>query len=254
MLRVHSARQMHIFTPKTDDNDRLIVGKTCAKWPFRNRNLITFNRNYADLGVATGTYAFCGVLQRKDLIMKSMNKIIAAAMFATASLTLPAMTTAANAATSEDLNKDSRQALENLYDTNETAKLLSKSAKAILVFPNVVKAGLVFGGAYGEGTLMKNGAVVDYYNSVTGSWGLQAGAQSYGYVVFLMTDAAVKYLDETSGFEIGVGPTVVLVDEGVAKNLSTSTLKDDAYAFVFNQQGLMAGVSIEGTKISKIKR
>ncbi|MBI1262333.1 MAG: twin-arginine translocation pathway signal protein [Rhizobiales bacterium] len=186
--------------------------------------------------------------------MKTMSKIIAAAMFATASLTLPTMVTAANAATSADLDKDSRQALEQLYSTNETAKVLSQSAKAILVFPNVVKAGLVFGGAYGEGELIKNGVVVDYYNSFTGSWGLQAGAQSYGYVVFLMTDKAVKYLDETSGFEIGVGPTVVLVDEGVAKNLSTSTLKDDAYAFVFNQQGLMAGVSIEGTKITKIKR
>jgi len=89
---------------------------------------------------------------------------------------------------------------------------------------------------------------------VTGSWGLQAGAQSYGYVVFLMTENAVQYLSNTQGWEIGVGPTVVLVDEGVAKNLSTSTLKDDAYAFVFDQQGLMAGVSIEGTKISRIKR
>ena len=86
------------------------------------------------------------------------------------------------------------------------------------------------------------------------SWGLQAGAQSYGYVLFLMTEKAVKYVRETKGWEIGVGPTVVLVDEGLAKNLSSSTLKDDAYAFVFDQQGLMAGVSIEGTKISLIKR
>jgi lipid-binding SYLF domain-containing protein len=69
-----------------------------------------------------------------------------------------------------------------------------------------------------------------------------------------MTEKAVNYLRETKGWEIGVGPTVVLVDEGVAKNLSSSTLKDDAYAFVFDQQGLMAGVSIEGTKISRIQR
>ena len=82
--------------------------------------------------------------------------------------------------------------------------------------------------------------------------GLQAGAQSYGYVVFLMNRKAVDYLDKSSGWEIGVGPTVVLVNEGVAKNLSTTTLKDDAYAFIFNQQGLMAGLTIEGTKISKI--
>ncbi|MNG26139.1 hypothetical protein D3C84_1110900 [compost metagenome] len=102
---------------------------------------------------------------------------------------------------------------------------------------------------------MLRGSKVDgYYNSVTGSWGLQAGAQTYGYAVFLMTEKAVNYVRETKGWEIGVGPTVVVVDEGMAKNLSSSTLKDDAYAFVFDQQGLMAGVSIEGTKISLIKR
>ncbi|MDX2463996.1 MAG: YSC84-related protein [Porticoccus sp.] len=95
--------------------------------------------------------------------------------------------------------------------------------------------------------------VVDYYNSVTGSWGLQAGAQSYGYAVFLMKDTAVKYLEDTHGWEIGVAPTVV-VTEGVAKNLSFSTLKDDAYAFIFDQQRLMLSVSIEGTKISRINR
>ena len=117
-----------------------------------------------------------------------------------------------------------------------------------------MKAGLVFGGAYGEGELLKGGTVDGYYNSVTGSWGLQAGAQSYAYAVFLMTDKALKYVRETHGWEIGVGPTVVLVDEGIAKNLSSSSLKDDAYAFIFSQQGLMAGVSIEGTKISSIKR
>jgi len=69
-----------------------------------------------------------------------------------------------------------------------------------------------------------------------------------------MTPKAVDYLEETHGWEIGVGPTVVIVDEGVAKNLSTTTLKDDAYAFIFGQQGLMAGVTIEGTKVSLIKR
>jgi len=160
----------------------------------------------------------------------------------------------AGAVSAEDLDKDSRQALQSLYDTHPLAKSLASKAKAILVFPNMVKAGFVFGGSYGEGELIKDGAVVDYYNSITGSWGLQAGAQSYGYAVFLMTDEAVRYIEETQGLEIGVGPTVVVVDEGVAKNLSTSTLQDDAYAFIFSQQGLMAGISIEGTKISRIKR
>lgn len=158
------------------------------------------------------------------------------------------------AASAEDLNKDAAQALANLTKSNPLAAKLKGKAKAVLVFPNIVKAGLVFGGAYGEGVLMKDGKVVGYYNSVSGSWGLQAGAQSYGYALFVMSDKALEQLQDSHGWELGVGPTVVVVDEGVAKNLSTSTLQDDVYAFVFNQQGLMAGVSIEGTKVSKIVR
>lgn len=160
----------------------------------------------------------------------------------------------ANAATAQDLHRDADQALKTLYKTSPVAEAISKEARAVLVFPNVIKAGLVFGGSYGEGVLMEDSRVVDYYNSVTGSFGFQAGAQSYSYAVFLMNDEAVEYLKTSKGWEIGVGPTVVIVNEGVAKNLSTSTLKDDAYAFIFSQQGLMAGVSIEGTKISKIQR
>ncbi|MFZ2989248.1 YSC84-related protein [Ideonella sp.] len=160
----------------------------------------------------------------------------------------------AQAATAADLDKDSAQALTALYQSNPTAEVLARKAKAILVFPKIVKAGLVFGGSYGEGVLMKGSTVSDYYNSVSASWGWQAGAESYAYFVFLMSDKAVSYLAQSQGWEIGVGPTVVLVNEGVARNLSTSTLKDDAYAYIADQQGLMVSVSIEGTKISRIKR
>ena len=175
-------------------------------------------------------------------------------LVAVAVFSISAFSNFANAATAEDLNKDAEQALQKLYKTNPFAEDVAKKAKAILVFPNIIKAGLVFGGSYGEGVLTEGGKVDGYYNSVSASWGLQAGAQSYGYVVFLMNDKAVKYIHETKGWEIGVGPTVVVVDEGVAKNLSSSTLKDDAYAYIFDQQGLMASLSIEGTKISRIKR
>ena len=159
----------------------------------------------------------------------------------------------ANAATATDLGRDADHALEMLYRTNPLAHDISRQARAVLVFPNIIKAGFVFGAGYGEGVL-KEGPKNEYYNSFSGSWGLQAGAQSYGYVVFLMSNRAVDYIHKSDGWEIGVGPTVVIVNEGVAKNLSTSTLKDDAYAFIFDQQGLMAGVSIEGTKISRIRR
>jgi lipid-binding SYLF domain-containing protein len=159
----------------------------------------------------------------------------------------------AYAASPEDLNKDANQALHRLVTTNPAAANLSKQAKAVLIFPNIVKAGLIFGGAYGEGVLKEGEKIEGYYNSVTASWGFQAGAQSYGYVVFLMNDKALHYIHETHGWEIGTGPTVVVVDEGVAKNLTSTTLEKDSYAFIFDQQGLMASLSIEGTKISRIR-
>ena len=173
---------------------------------------------------------------------------------AVATFSLTAISTQANAATVEDLNKDSAQALQTLYKHNPVAESISKKAKEILVFPNVIKAGLIFGGSYGEGVLMKGSHVEGYYNTVSGSWGWQAGAQSYAYVVFLMNNKAERYLKKSDGWSIGVGPTVVLVNEGVAKNLSSTTLRDDAYAFIFDQQGLMASLSIEGTKITRIKK
>jgi lipid-binding SYLF domain-containing protein len=182
----------------------------------------------------------------------NIRALLLATSLATAMVSV-GMAGAATAASAEDLNRDSDQALQQLYSTHPFAEELSHRAKAILVFPNIVKAGLIFGGAYGEGELQQGSKVDGYYNSLTGSWGLQAGAQSYGYVVFLMTNKAVRYIHQTHGWEIGVGPTVVVIDEGAAKNFSTSTLKDDAYAVIFDQQGLMAGVSIEGTKISRIK-
>ncbi len=169
-------------------------------------------------------------------------------------LSLVAISSPASAATAEDLNKDAAQALQTLYRTNPTAESISKQAKAVLVFPKIIKAGLVFGGSYGEGVLNEGSKVLGYYNSVSASFGWQAGAESYGYVVFLMNDKAMKYLKKSEGWEIGVGPTVVVMNEGAAKNLTSTTLKDDAYAFIFDQQGLMASLSLEGTKITRIKR
>lgn len=181
---------------------------------------------------------------------RGMHKLV----LATAALVVLGFGAQARAETAQDLDKESALALQTLYKVNPTAEVIGRKARAILVFPKIVKAGLVFGGSYGEGVLMKGGQVTEYFNSVSASWGWQAGAESYAYVVFLMSDKAVNYLAKSKGWEFGVGPTVVAVDAGVAKNLTTSTLKDDAYAFITDQQGLMASLSIEGTKISRIKR
>ena len=152
------------------------------------------------------------------------------------------------------LDADARAALRSLYRTSPAAKMVSEKAVAVLVFPNIVKAGFMVGGQYGEGVLFRQGKVIAHYNSVAASYGLQAGIQKFGYAIFLMSDSAVKYLDKSDGWEIGVGPSVVIVDEGMGKTLTTTTLKSDVYAFIFSQKGLMAGLGLQGTKITKIKQ
>ncbi|TDK67118.1 lipid-binding SYLF domain-containing protein [Sapientia aquatica] len=184
-------------------------------------------------------------------IRQLMSKYV---LLAVTAVTLSATTGVALAASQEELSKTSNIALESLYKTNPTAAVIGKSARAIVIFPSIVRAGFVFGGSYGEGIMTKGNQFAGYYNSVSASWGWQIGAESYGYVVFLMNEKAVQYLENSHGWEIGVGPTVVVVNEGVAKNLSSTTLKDDAYAFIFDQKGLMVSLSLEGTKISRIKK
>lgn len=156
------------------------------------------------------------------------------------------------AASSAEIDKEVRLSLEKLYAGTPVALELSKVAKAVLVFPDVVKAGLVVGGQYGEGALLVGGKTSGYYNTLAVSYGLQAGAQSYGYAMFLMSDEALGYLKTSEGWEVGVGPTVVVMDEGLAKTLTTSTAKDDIYAFIFAQKGLMAGLGLQGSKITEI--
>lgn len=184
--------------------------------------------------------------------MKTIRAVAAAAALLSVGVIAGCASTATSASARADVSADSRQALNKLVRENDAAAAISRQARAVLIFPSIVKAGLGVGGAYGEGELRRGGATVDYYTSFTGSWGLQAGAQSYGYAVFLMNEDAIDYLERSDGWEIGVGPTVVVVNRGVAENLSSSTLQDDAYAFIFDQKGLMAGVSIEGTKISRV--
>ncbi len=151
-----------------------------------------------------------------------------------------------------EITSEAQTALKQLYATAPLAKVLGPKAHAILVFPKVTKAGLGIGGQYGEGVLLKGGTAVAYYKTTGASFGLQAGGQQYGYAMIFMNAKALEQLDNKEGFEVGVGPSVVLVDEGMAKTTTTTTLKDDIYAFVFGQKGLMAGLGIQGNKITRI--
>ena len=160
----------------------------------------------------------------------------------------------AAAASKAEINRDVNSALEILYAKDPDARTLASQAKAVLVFPNIVKAGFMFGAQYGEGALRERGKTVGYYNTASASYGLQAGVQVFGYALFFMTDSAVQYLSKSGGFELGVGPSIVVLDAGAAKALTTTTAQKDMYAIFFNQRGLMAGVGLQGTKISRIDK
>jgi lipid-binding SYLF domain-containing protein len=170
-----------------------------------------------------------------------------------ASLTAPGRVVAVGPRADPATNdRDAAAALRSLYATTPAAKTLGSKAKGILVFPKIVKAGFMVGAQYGDGALIKNGKTAGYYNITAGSYGFQAGVQSFGYAMFFMTDDALGYLDRTGGFEVGTGPSVVLVDEGMAKSMTTTTTRSDVYSFIFGQRGLMAGVGLQGSKITKI--
>jgi lipid-binding SYLF domain-containing protein len=152
------------------------------------------------------------------------------------------------------LESDAQAALKALYDSTQAARTLGEAAKGVLIFPNIVKAGFIWGAQYGEGELLKDGKIDGYYHIAAVSFGLQAGVQGFAYAMFFMTDSALQYFERSAGFELGVGPKIVIVDAGMAKNLTTTTARDDVYAFVFGQKGLMAGVGLQGSKITRMGR
>jgi lipid-binding SYLF domain-containing protein len=186
--------------------------------------------------------------QQKEMNMASKRRLLALAM--TVMVTLHAAP--ALAASAQEIDRKATAALQKLYAATPEAKTLAAKAKGILIFPSIVKGGFIIGGQFGDGALRVNGTTVSYYRSVAGSYGLQAGVQSFGYALMFMDDASLAYLDQSDGWEIGSGPSVVVVDKGAGKTLSSTTLRSGVYAFIFGQKGLMAGIGLQGSKITKI--
>jgi len=180
-----------------------------------------------------------------------LTAILLALALAACVLMIPKQSAAAAAA---EINRDVKVALNNLYAKSPSAKTLSEKAKGILVFPGIVKGGFMVGGQFGEGALLRGGKTAAYYNTISASYGLQIGIQKYGYALFFMSDSAMSWLDKSDGWELGTGPSIVVVDEGVAKSMSSTTLQSDVYAFFFDQKGLMGGLGLQGTKVTKIKK
>ena len=153
----------------------------------------------------------------------------------------------------EALAQESRRALAFLYKTNPEARQLGARAKGILVFPEITKGGFMLGGMGGNGALVSHdGGVREFYQTGGLSYGFQAGVQKYGYALFLMDNEAFKNLNDSDGWEIGSSPTLVVLDQGVSGSLSTATLNSSTYAVFFNQRGLMGGLGLQGSKITRL--
>lgn len=165
---------------------------------------------------------------------------------------LLALGDAAVAASAAELNADADQTMELLKQSEPVTQEMIDAAKGILIFPKIVKGGLLVGAASGKGVLRVDGKTEGFFQSTAVSYGLQAGVSKFGYVMFLMDDEALTYARDTQGWEVGVGPNITVADEGFARKLSSTTAHSGIYVFFVGQKGFFAGAGIEGTKISRI--
>ncbi|MBE2285125.1 MAG: twin-arginine translocation pathway signal protein [Prosthecobacter sp.] len=151
-----------------------------------------------------------------------------------------------------EISHESHAALRWLYGTNPKARALGSQARAVMVFPKIIKGGFMVGGMAGNGALIRGGSTSAFYQTAGLSYGMQAGIQSYGYALFFMDEAALRSIDQRDGWEIGSAPSLVVLDQGMAGSLSTTTINKGIYAVFFNQQGLMGGLGLQGSKITRI--
>ncbi len=152
------------------------------------------------------------------------------------------------------LDQAAQASLDELYRTVPASRSLGESSEAVLVFPSITKAGLIIGGQYGDGVMFKNGVPIDYYQVTGGSLGLQAGAQTTSQAYFFTTPEALQTFENTAGWEVGAGLDVAVASVGTSGQINTSTLQEPVVVFVYGQSGLMAGVQVEGQKITKLAR
>lgn len=158
------------------------------------------------------------------------------------------------AKTAKEINVSVNEALNRFYKQVDGGKEFMAQAKAVLVMPNVTKAGFFAGGQYGEGALRVGGKTRGYYNLIAGSFGFTFGAEKMDIIIAFMTDDALKGFQKVKGWEVGVDGNVALVDVGGGKRLDTTTLRDPIVGFVFDAKGLMVDLSLKGAKFTKIKK
>ncbi len=158
------------------------------------------------------------------------------------------------AASAKEIDVRVDVALERFYENIHGAREFGKVAKGLLILPNVIKAGFIIGGEYGEGALRVEGKTVDYYSIAAGSFGLQIGAQKKDIIIAFMTYDALRQFRESSGWEAGVDGNIALIDTGMGERIDTTTIKHPIVAFVFDVKGLMADISLKGTKFTSLDK
>ena len=159
---------------------------------------------------------------------------------------------AAQARGTETIDRDVTAGLADLSSAMPHLRGLEAKSKGVLVFPKITKAGFMIGGMTGDGALRAGGETQGYYNISAASMGIQIGAQTFGYALFLIQQSAIEYLQRAEGWQIGGGPSVVALDEAATATIDSTTLTQDVYSVVFGQHGLMAGLTLEGSKITRI--
>lgn len=162
-----------------------------------------------------------------------------------------ALASSASASSAHSLQVNSEKALQHLYHQNAKARTLGEKAVAILVFPDVLKAGFMVAAQRGDGVLFKNGEVAGYYNITSAGYGIQAGIQKLSYALFFMDEDSLKYLCKSEGLDLAAAPGLVMGDQGLSGSMSVASLQHGIAAFIWGQKGLMGGLGLQGTKITK---
>jgi len=181
--------------------------------------------------------------------MRFIGRLIAVA---TATLVLAAP--GAGAASRDEINAEVREAVQNFYKHTSAGRELAQKAAGMLVFPNVIKAGIGIGGEYGEGALLVKGKTVAYYNLAAASIGFQLGAQARSQIVLFMNEGVLAGFRRSQGWTAGVDGSVALATLGAGGSIDTETARKPVIGFIFSGKGLMYNLTFEGSKISKIDR
>ena len=158
------------------------------------------------------------------------------------------------ASSAEEINDAANATLHRFVEQNPSAEELGRKAAGVLVFPSVVKAGMLLGGQYGEGVLIVHGNAAGYYNIVSASFGFQLGVQSLSIIIVFVTEQALADFQRAYGWKVGIDGSIVVVTLGAAGSIDTDSLTSPIVAFVTDQEGLMYSLSLEGSKISRIER